>query len=151
MSFRWFDRSCDRRAESSNTDDRSASSLRRSFVSSRRGRVVLAATSVAAVAALLASPASDLLGGIAKPAGLAASVTAQRKVSLAGSKVELADSACAQPDSAKNTDSAENTVKSKSPGVSAVGAPSATLVGSEEGSLVGDLLSTLGADAFHFR
>ncbi len=145
MSSVWFSRHRDRRAESSNTDDRPAGSPRRIFVSSRARRVALAATSVAAVvAALLASPASDLLGGNAKPAGLAASVTAQRKASLAGSKVELADSACAQPDSAKDT------ARAKPSGVPAVGAPSAPPMGSEEGSVVSDLLSTLGGDAFTF-
>ena len=68
MSFGWFTRDRKGRAQGSNSDDSSILSSRRGFVSANRGRAALAAASLAAVGALLVSPAAGLLGGTAHPA-----------------------------------------------------------------------------------
>ena len=101
MPFGWFDRNRARRAENSSVDVRSGASPRPRFGLSRLWKVALTATSVVAVAGLMASPIIGLIDG-GEPAELAASVTPLAIVSPAKAELKLADASCAGGDTAYN-------------------------------------------------
>ncbi len=80
MSRGWFNRNRIQQAHSS-VEDNGRTAGRGGLASRRTVHIGLAATSVVAAAAVLASPVAGLLGGSAGPAGLAASVEAKSAAS----------------------------------------------------------------------